>query len=353
MSSGAPIRVSSRWPPTQSGRARACSSDRTPPKRDREVNWATVLLGMAAAAMLVGTISYGVARFLNGQPVQHLFQISRDESSARVEPQSAQIPTSHSSTPEPVPQSTSPAPLASTATEPKQPDVIVAPTEPADGRTADASPSPSPVSTPRTEVVASEPTASPVSQSAGPKPPSRRRRPRQHGAGDRKASAIAADRPPSLPPSRPPLSGGRLVLPPPAPTVAHGVRHRFVHSSSPQGADRRGARVARYRHQRLQSSASAPVSSPAPASSSPVSSSPARPAPERLPRRHRHAHPPSRALKIRRRYVLFSLATKRPTTGSTRVQPAPSGHGSIKPRSTGRSAACSRKGLRSVCATSQ
>ncbi len=58
----------------------------------REVSWATVLLGMAAAAMLVGAISYGAARFLNGQPVQHLFQISRDESSARVEPQSAPNP---------------------------------------------------------------------------------------------------------------------------------------------------------------------------------------------------------------------------------------------------------------------
>ena len=124
-----------------------------------EVNWATVLVGMAAAATLVGTISYGAARFLNGQPVEHLFQVSRDESSARVEPPSAQIPTPQSSTPEPVPQSTSPAPLSPPATEPTQPDVTAAPTAPADGRTADVSPSPSPVSTPRAEVVASEPTS--------------------------------------------------------------------------------------------------------------------------------------------------------------------------------------------------
>ena len=152
-----------------------------------EVNWATVLFGMAAAAMLVGTISYGAARFLNGQPVQHLFQISRDESSARVEPQSAQIPTSQSSTPEPVQPSPSSA-LPPTPTEPKQPDVAVAPTAPADGRTADASPSPSPVSTPRAR--------------SGPIPADaiasvtvcwieaacRRRRSRQHGAGDREAA---------------------------------------------------------------------------------------------------------------------------------------------------------------------
>ena len=185
-----------------------------------EVNWATVLFGMAAAAMLVGTLSYGAARFLNGQPVQHLFQISRDESSARIEPQSAQIPTSQSSTPEPVQPSPSSA-LPPTPTEPKQPDVAVAPTAPDDGRTADASPSPSPVSSPRPEVVPSQPTPSPVSQSAGSRPPA--------VAGDRGNTARETEKPRaianearsgSLPPSRPPLSGGRLILPPPAPTVA-------------------------------------------------------------------------------------------------------------------------------------
>ncbi len=295
--------------------------------------------------MLVGTISYGVARFLNGQPVQHLFQISRDESSARVEPQSAQIPTSQSSTPEPVPQSTSPAPLSPTATEAKQPDVAAAPTAPADGRTADASPSPSPVSTPRAEVVASDPT-SPVSQSAGPKPPAVAVARGNTARETEKPSAIANEtRTESTPPSRPPLSGGRLLLPPPAPTVAPGAP-----TGSPiRAARHRGARVAPYRHQRLQSlrhrlrcrrrrrrHRHLP-----------------RPPRRRLYRRHRLAPPPSRALKIRRRYVYFSLATRRPITGSTHVRPALSGRGSMKPRSTGRSAACSHRGLRSVCATSR
>ena len=183
----------------------------------------------------------------------------------------------------------------------------------AERRTTDGSPSPGPVSTPKTEAVASEQAIgrchNPVDRNRLPAP-----RPRQHGTGDQGEQPLSAPRT---------HRGHRYPAASHTATTRADCRAGAATGSSIRAAGHRGT--------------SGSLPAPAPAVASPP-----------VPRRRRHRHLPHRPPRSARPAALpapsartsaesraedtasirlFSLATKRPTTGSTRVQLALSGHG--------------------------
>jgi hypothetical protein len=177
------------------------------------VGWITVVAGMATMAILVGGVSFGIARFFNGAPLDSLFKISRAEEAqtpAVTKPGERPPTTATPSTTLPTtatPEPSTPAPAAPEPSTPAPPS--------AQSELPVATPEPNPAASPTATLPEAATRTRPDSVPEKPVPEAVR----GSAARDTTRAGAATVREPRSVPAPPapqrPLSSGRLTLPPP------------------------------------------------------------------------------------------------------------------------------------------